>query len=289
MISNAKLTFLSFILNNETYAISVTKLLEVLEYQEVKPLPEMIGSIEGITKYREQTIPVFETRTKFALPTREADQKYVIIILEIFVAGKKYIVGAIVDSVKDVMDIAQADLKPMPLSTTTYLKQIANIDNKFIMILDPDYVFNESEITQVTAYLEELKRAEEAEKARIAEEVRLKKEAEEKAKQETEEKKRQEAEEKKLAEEKVKKGKIKADKSTKSKEKASEKDKKTRSEVKKEEVPTSKVEKAPKEKPIEPKKEAPTANKNDKAGDGLSAADLILQKAAALKKKKENE
>ncbi|HEY4788679.1 MAG TPA: chemotaxis protein CheW, partial [Bacteroidales bacterium] len=71
-------TFLSFIVCGELYAVNVTKVLEVLEKQNITRVPNAPDYIKGIINFRGDVVPVFESRRKFNLPARAEEDSFVI-------------------------------------------------------------------------------------------------------------------------------------------------------------------------------------------------------------------
>jgi purine-binding chemotaxis protein CheW len=141
-------TYLSFIICNEYYAVNVDKVLEVLEKQEITPVPNTPDVIDGIINFRGEIVPVFETRMKFNLPRREQDISYVIIVLDLSQNNEVYRVGAKVDKVKDVVEIDHEQIKPVPAMSSEFNAEFVNgvvrLDDKFIMLLDIEKVFSGS-------------------------------------------------------------------------------------------------------------------------------------------------
>lgn len=145
-----KLTFLSFTLADELFAISVKKVLEVLQEQEITEVPQTPEYITGIINFRGDILPVVDTRLKFNMTPRSEDDDRVIIILDLIVDDQKLLIGAIADGVKDVIEIPENDVKSAPEFGNNYnsefLQGMIKIQEKFIMILDIDKVFSVEEL-----------------------------------------------------------------------------------------------------------------------------------------------
>jgi purine-binding chemotaxis protein CheW len=142
-------TFLSFVVHEELFAVNVQKVLEVLQQQHITRVPNAPDYIKGIINFRGEVVPVFETRTKFNLPQREADKEYVIIVLDLSNDTEFFRVGAIVDKVKDVINIEDTEIKPVPAMSkdfdSSFLKGIFKLQDNFIMLLDIDKIFSSEE------------------------------------------------------------------------------------------------------------------------------------------------
>ena len=151
--------FLSFVLDGALYAVEVAQVQEVLEYTQPVRLPCTIDYVEGLISSREQGISVVNLRKKFELKTVEPTKKTRIIIIEInHVNGDDVSVitlGAIADSVEEVIDLEEDTIEPAPKFGNNisgeYIRGIGKKDNKFIIILDIDKVFSTEEIVALKA------------------------------------------------------------------------------------------------------------------------------------------
>lgn len=143
-------TFLSFIVCGELYAVNVTKVLEVLEKQNITRVPNAPDYIKGIINFRGDVVPVFESRKKFNLPNRSDEESFVIIVLDLSHEADVFRIGAIVDRVKDVISIDDQDIKPVPPMSkefnTEFLDGIVKLGENFIMLLDVEKVFTGEEL-----------------------------------------------------------------------------------------------------------------------------------------------
>jgi len=153
-INSEKKAYLSFELNGEIFAITVNNVLEVLENQKLTKVPKAPFYIKGVINFRGEILPVIDTRVKFNMPEKEMDGKSVIIVFDIDLSDKKLFIGGIVDGVKDVIEIADNEIKPVPDMGTKYnsdfiIGMIKNED-QFIMLLNIEKVFSTEEIVNIT-------------------------------------------------------------------------------------------------------------------------------------------
>jgi len=146
-------TFLSFTVCDELYAVNVTKVLEVLEKQNITRVPNAPDYIKGIINFRGEVVPVFESRRKFNLPGRDDDASFVIIVLDLSHETEVFRIGAIVDRVKDVISIDEHEIKPVPPMSkefnTEFLDGIVKLGENFIMLLDVEKVFTGDELSAI--------------------------------------------------------------------------------------------------------------------------------------------
>jgi purine-binding chemotaxis protein CheW len=143
-------TYLSFMVCNELFAVNVSKVLEVLQKQHITRVPNAPSYITGIINFRGEVVPVFESRKKFNLPERDKELPYVIIVLDLSMDTDVFLIGAMVDWVRDVITIDDADIKPVPTMSkdfkADFLNGIYKQQNDFIMILNVEKVFTGDEL-----------------------------------------------------------------------------------------------------------------------------------------------
>jgi purine-binding chemotaxis protein CheW len=148
-----KNVFLSFRLGKETFAVSVKKVLEVLQQQHITEVPDVPNYIKGVINFRGDILPICDARVKFNLLVQTDDEKCVVIVLEVENGEHKMRIGAIADGVKDVISIEETDIRPVPEMglkyNAEYLCGMIKSGDSFIMILDVDKVFSSEEVNEI--------------------------------------------------------------------------------------------------------------------------------------------
>ena len=144
-----KETYLSFKLKTELFAVNVNKVLEVLERQYITTIPQAPAFLSGVINFRGEVLPVIDIRRKFNMKDREENDKYVIIVLDLNIKGNLKL-GAIVDGVRDVMELNDSELKEVPSVGYNYRSDFIigmhQAAEGFMLILDFDRVFSEEEV-----------------------------------------------------------------------------------------------------------------------------------------------
>jgi len=157
---NEKNSYLSFCLADETFAINVKKVLEVLQLQKITKVPQTPEYVRGVINFRGEILPVIDTRLKFNMPEIEDNPRTIIIVLDLEVKGKEVKIGAIADAVKDVIDIKEVDIKDVPEMgsryNTDFIYGMIRVEEEFVMILDIDKVFSVEEISIVRSSTENM-------------------------------------------------------------------------------------------------------------------------------------
>jgi purine-binding chemotaxis protein CheW len=143
-------TCLSFRLDEEVFAIDVSKVINILEMSHITRIPKAPGYMKGVINLRGTVLPVIDLRTKFGLPEKEATVDTSIIVLSIHLDGDSVLVGTLVDAVREVLELKTEDIAPSPTIGAKYnsgfIEGMWRTNDKFIMILDIDKVFSTDEV-----------------------------------------------------------------------------------------------------------------------------------------------
>jgi purine-binding chemotaxis protein CheW len=148
--------YLTFTLDGEVFALEISKVLEVLDYTAITRVPRVPNFLLGVINLRGSVVPVVDLRLKFGMTRTENTVNTCIIITEVSVANESRIIGTLVDSVKEVIDLRNDDLGPAPKIGMRLdiecVKGVGKYDG-LIIILDIDRVFsvNESVIEHCSA------------------------------------------------------------------------------------------------------------------------------------------
>lgn len=147
--------YLTFTLGDEVFALDISSVREVLEYTTITKVPRTPDYIRGVINLRGRAVPVVDVRLKFDMPETEPTVNTCIIIVEVKLGGEETVLGALADSVKEVMDIEPENIEPTPRMGTSiqadFIQGIGKQGDDFIIILDIDRVFTEEELTQMTS------------------------------------------------------------------------------------------------------------------------------------------
>jgi purine-binding chemotaxis protein CheW len=147
-------SYLSFRIGNEVFASDVKNVLNILEMTKITKVPKAPSYMKGVINLRGIVLPVIDSRIKFGITETEITSNTCIIVLELHVGSEPIMVGAIVDSVKEVLELNDSDILPPPnIGTnfrTDYLKGMAHAEDGFIMLLDAEKVFASDEIVDLT-------------------------------------------------------------------------------------------------------------------------------------------
>jgi purine-binding chemotaxis protein CheW len=147
--------YLTFKLADEVFALDITKVREVLDFTTVTKVPRTPPFMRGVINLRGSVVPVVDLRLKFEMPQTEKTVNTCIIITEVTVDNETTVLGALADSVQEVMDLEPDHIEPAPKIgmhlNTEFIQGMGKRDNQFVIILDIDKVFSTAELKQVQA------------------------------------------------------------------------------------------------------------------------------------------
>lgn len=147
--------YLTLTLEEERYAIHVSRVLEVLECTRVTRLPGTAAYMRGLISLRGKGIPVLDLRSRFGLAEREASTDTAIVVLEVGSGSGKTVIGVLADAVHEVVGLDPAAIEPAPRlggkGVGDFLKGVGQGEDGFLLVLDPDRLFEEEELAVSTA------------------------------------------------------------------------------------------------------------------------------------------
>ncbi len=142
--------FLTFSLDDEIFALDIGKVREVLDFTTVTKVPKTPDFMRGVINLRGSVVPVVDMRLKFGLTATEKCVNTCIVITEIEMNGDTTVVGALADSVQEVLDLEPEQIEPPPkIGTrldTEFIRGMGKRDEQFVIILEIDRVFSSEEL-----------------------------------------------------------------------------------------------------------------------------------------------
>ncbi len=147
--------YLTYRLDAEIFALDIGKVREVLDFTAITKVPKTPEFMRGVINLRGTVVPVVDLRLKFGMAGTERTVNTCIIITEVTVDGETTVLGALADSVQEVMDLEPDHIEPAPrIGTrlnTEFIRGMGKRNSAFVIILDIDKVFSIDEISLVQA------------------------------------------------------------------------------------------------------------------------------------------
>ncbi len=147
-------TYLIIKLAEEQFGINVTQVIEAAEPGEITQVPNTAPYVKGITNFRGDILTVIDMRIKFNMLEKEMSPEDVIVVLTLEKDNKTIRLGALVDAVKDVVNVDFEKISDIPEIGTKYntdfIEGIIQKNEQFVVLLKIDEIFSVDEITIIT-------------------------------------------------------------------------------------------------------------------------------------------
>jgi purine-binding chemotaxis protein CheW len=151
--------YLTFKLEEEVFATDIAQVREVLEYSRVTKVPRTPDYMRGVINLRGHVVPVLDLKLRFGMNRTEQTVNTCVIIVEVQLEGEKTIIGALADSVQEVIDMDASTIQPPPkIGTrlkTDFIRGMGKRDEQFVIILDIDKIFSADDLQAVAGTSEE--------------------------------------------------------------------------------------------------------------------------------------
>lgn len=145
--------YLTFKLDDEVFGLAIGKVREVLDFTTITKVPRTPEYMRGVINLRGSVVPVVDLHLKFGLAQTEKTVNTCIIIVEISMEGEITVLGALADSVQEVVELEPEQIEPAPkIGTklnTEFIKGMGKREDQFIILLDIDKVFSNEELSMV--------------------------------------------------------------------------------------------------------------------------------------------
>lgn len=146
--------FLSFTLGTDDYAVDILRVQEIRGWEKVRALPDSPDYVKGVLDLRGTIVPIFDLRIRFGDPSPSYSATTVVIVVSVDLGnGRQNLVGAVVDGVSDVLDIARAECKDPPAIGSRinqrYLDGMVTLPRGMVILLDIDKLFDQNELNDV--------------------------------------------------------------------------------------------------------------------------------------------
>jgi purine-binding chemotaxis protein CheW len=142
--------YLTFSLAEEEYGIGILKVKEIIGMMPITVVPQTPGYVKGVINLRGKVIPVIDLRLKFMIKAADYTERTCIIVVEITAVSRTILMGIVVDSVSEVLNIKGTDIEETPSFgtklNTEFILGMAKVNGAIKILLDIDQVLSVEEI-----------------------------------------------------------------------------------------------------------------------------------------------
>jgi purine-binding chemotaxis protein CheW len=142
--------WITYKLGEETYGINVMQVQEVLRHTEIASVPGSPEYVLGIINLRGNVVSVIDTRSRFGLPPSDITDNTRIVIIE----SDDQIVGVLVDSVAEVVDLCTSEIESAPNVGTEesakFIEGVSNRGGELLILVDLNKLLDDEEWSKIT-------------------------------------------------------------------------------------------------------------------------------------------
>jgi purine-binding chemotaxis protein CheW len=151
-VDDTMIQLVTFRLEDEAYGINVMQVQEVLRVSEIAPVPGAPHYVLGIINLRGNVVTVIDTRIRFGLMAGEVTDNSRIIVIE----GEGQVVGILVDSVAEVVELRQDEIDSAPNvgndETARYIQGVHTQKNHLLIVVDINKLLSEDEWADIGSF-----------------------------------------------------------------------------------------------------------------------------------------
>jgi purine-binding chemotaxis protein CheW len=138
--------YLTFRLGEEEYGIDILKVQEIRGYEQPTRIANAPAFVKGVVNLRGVIVPIVDLRLKFNLGKATYDAFTVVIILNL---GAR-VVGIVVDSVSDVMELAPEQIRPAPevgaSVDATFITGLGTLADRMLILIEIERLMSAAEM-----------------------------------------------------------------------------------------------------------------------------------------------
>lgn len=147
-------SYLTFEFENELYAVHVFNVLNIIELTKITKVPKSPEYMLGVVNLRGVALPIVDLHQKFGLKILQNIVYNCIIVMNIKINEEPIMVGILVDSVQEVIELDQNNLMPSPnignKSESKFIDGITHEGDKLILVINMEKLFSVEDIIRLS-------------------------------------------------------------------------------------------------------------------------------------------
>jgi purine-binding chemotaxis protein CheW len=141
--------YLCFSLGTQGFGVPISQVKEIVEMQEITPVPHMPTYIQGVINLRGQIIPLLDLRLRMGMDFRDYDRRTCIVIVQ----HKERQVGMAVDRMEEVLHFRSEIREQAPDYRSVgelhkFIDSLGRYNERVLMLLDPQAILRQSAIPE---------------------------------------------------------------------------------------------------------------------------------------------
>jgi len=145
--------YLTFLVGDESFAVSILDVKEIIEITNVTHVPLTPDFIYGVINLRGNVVPVIDLSARLKNRRAEISKRSCIVLVAIEMAEESQLIGMLVDEVREILEIPAANIQQPPDFgadiRTDFIQAMARVDEVFIILLAMNRVLSVTELSQL--------------------------------------------------------------------------------------------------------------------------------------------
>jgi purine-binding chemotaxis protein CheW len=144
--------YLFFRIGQESCGIGIRHIIEIIELQTISAVPDMPDYVKGVINLRGKVIPIVDLRLRFGIEEREYDDRTCIVVAEV----DRVLIGLIVDTVEEVLEILESNIEPPPRFKTVsgrdrYISGMGKAGEQVKILIDVEKIVRGEDVSGALA------------------------------------------------------------------------------------------------------------------------------------------
>ena len=147
--------YLTFQLAGESFAIGILSIKEIIEYDTLTEVPMMPPCVRGVINLRGAVVPVMDLLARFGRASSPVTKRTCIVIVEVEAGEERHVIGVVVDTVNEVLDIDATEIEPPPSFgasiRTDFIHGMGKVKGRFVILLNVGHVLSIDDLQAATS------------------------------------------------------------------------------------------------------------------------------------------
>ena len=149
-MENRVISFVTFKISNESYAIDIMEVNEIVKLLEITPIPNAPDFVDGIITLRGEIIPIVDLNKRFNFAPREYTEEDELYRAIVIIRVQDMTIGILIDQVNRVIPIDSSQIQAPPQMIAgigaEYISGVVKQKDNLFVILDIQKLFSKKEL-----------------------------------------------------------------------------------------------------------------------------------------------
>ena len=148
------ISLVTFKISNETYAIDIMEVNEIVKLTEITPIPNAPDFVDGIITLRGQIIPIVDLNKRFNFAPRTYTEEDELFRAIVIIRVQDMTIGILIDQVNRVIPVNRDQIQPPPQMVSgvgaEFISGVVKQNDNLFVILDIQKLFSKKELLMLS-------------------------------------------------------------------------------------------------------------------------------------------